>query len=51
MQRCQEAWAGRLGDLERYGLPVAAARLAEPIDEAERAALLGFVSSQAAAAS
>ena len=37
------AWAGRIERIERWGLPVAIARLAEPIDEAERAALSTFV--------
>lgn len=43
LQRCRQAWEGRLEALARWQLPVAVARLAEPIDEAERSALLGLI--------
>ncbi len=37
---CNEAWSGRLEELERWRLPVLLARLAEPVRGAEREALL-----------
>jgi Ser/Thr protein kinase RdoA (MazF antagonist) len=43
MARVRAAWGARLDRVERWGLPVAVARLAERIDDAERAALASFV--------
>lgn len=47
LHRCREAWAGRIDALERWGLPVAIARLASVTDETERRSLLAFVASLA----
>jgi aminoglycoside phosphotransferase (APT) family kinase protein len=49
VQRCRKTWPGRIEALERWGLPLAVARLAEPIEGSERAALRTFVASLAAA--
>ena len=43
LERCRHAWEGRLGELARWQLPVAVARLAEPVDESERAALVSLI--------
>lgn len=43
LQRCRQAWEGRLDELARWQLPVALARLAEPVEDDERAALLALV--------
>lgn len=47
VKRCRQAWPGRIEALQRWGLPVAVARLAEPLGDAERAALHAFVASLA----
>jgi thiamine kinase len=47
LRRCREAWSGRIDALERWGLPVAIARLASVTDETERRSLLAFVASLA----
>lgn len=41
--QCRQAWSGREDELVRWQLPVALARLAEPVEETERAALLELV--------
>jgi Ser/Thr protein kinase RdoA (MazF antagonist) len=43
LERVRAAWAGRMDELTRWQLPVAAARLAEPLEGAERRALLELV--------
>jgi aminoglycoside phosphotransferase (APT) family kinase protein len=43
VEQCRQAWTGRLDELTRWQLPVALARLAEPVDPTERAALLDLV--------
>jgi len=43
LERCREAWQGRMDELTRWQLPVAAARLAEPVEHAERRALLELI--------
>lgn len=43
LQLCRRAWEGRLEALGRWQLPVAVARLAEPVEESERTALLELI--------
>jgi Ser/Thr protein kinase RdoA (MazF antagonist) len=43
IEECRKAWEGRLDELMRWQLPVALARLAEPVEPAERAPLLALV--------
>lgn len=45
LERCRAAWEGRMEELVRWQLPVAVARLAEPVEDAERRALLELVAS------
>jgi Ser/Thr protein kinase RdoA (MazF antagonist) len=45
LDRCRAAWDGRIEELVRWQLPVAVARLAEPLEDAERRALLALIES------
>jgi Ser/Thr protein kinase RdoA (MazF antagonist) len=43
IEQCRGAWDGRLDELTRWQLPVALARLAQPVEPSERAALLDLI--------
>ncbi|HEX6530711.1 MAG TPA: phosphotransferase [Burkholderiales bacterium] len=45
LEHCRAAWAGRMEELVRWQLPVAVARLAEPLEDGERRQLLELVAS------
>jgi hypothetical protein len=43
LDRCREAWAGRMEQLQRWQFPVAVARLSEAVEDSERAGLMKLV--------
>jgi len=43
VDRCRQAWAGRMEQLERWQFPVAVARLSEAVEDAERASLMKLI--------